>query len=192
MFRSVQIICIGVALMSTTVIAAAQEKSGNQSSPQANPLTANSKRFYGGIKWMFLQSAEKMPQEHYEFRPTPDVRSFSEILTHVAESQYNFCSLASGKKIEGRKLESGSSKAELIALLKDAFGYCDKVYESLTDAAGVQMTRFHGKDTPILGVLAANQNHNLLHYGNLIVYMRLKGVVPPTSEQTSKDLPKNR
>jgi len=81
-----------------------------------------------------------------------------------------------------RKSSRKTSKADLTAALKDAFAYCDKAYDGMTDASAVQPVKFHGSDTPKLGVLIANSTHTVEHYGNLVTYMRLKNIVPPTSE----------
>jgi len=82
-------------------------------------------------------------------------------------------------KIEQTK----TTKADLVAALKDAVAYCDKAYDSMTDASGNQMVKLSDLDMPKLGVLNVNDMHDMEHYGNLVTYMRLKNIVPPTSEQ---------
>lgn len=148
----------------------------------ANPLSANNQRYYTGIKWMLLRSAEKMPEQHYGFKAADSVRSFGEIVGHLAESQYAFCALVLGEKSPAPKIEPRKNKAELLAALKAALTYCDRAYDGMTDASATEIVRFRGKDTPKLGVLAANNLHSMLHYGNLITYLRQKDVVPPSSE----------
>ena len=69
-----------------------------------------------------------------------------------------------------------------IAALSEAFAYCDRAYETLTDESAVEMVKFMGGDNPKLGVLNTNQVHTIEHYGNLVTYMRIKGLVPPTSD----------
>lgn len=76
-----------------------------------------------------------------------------------------------------------TSKADLVAPLKEGFAYCDKVYDSMTDAAATEKVKFFGNDAPRFAVLSVNIGHNMEHYGNLVTYMRMKAVVPPTSEQ---------
>jgi hypothetical protein len=89
-----------------------------------------------------------------------------------------------GEKNPGLKIEqTKTSKADLIASLKDAFVYCDKAYDSMTDASGIQMAKLGRSDTPKLSVLTVNIAHSALHYGNLVTYMRLKNIVPPSSER---------
>ncbi|MEK6373885.1 MAG: DinB family protein [Acidobacteriota bacterium] len=150
---------------------------------QDNPLTTHNKHVYGGVQMILLRAAEKMPEVNYDFRPTDAVRSFGQIVGHVADSQYAFCSAALGAKNPAPKIEnSKTSKADLIAALKDAFAHCDKAYDGLTDASGTQMVKFMGGDSPKLGVLSVNQIHTIEHYGNLVTYLRMKNIVPPTSE----------
>jgi uncharacterized damage-inducible protein DinB len=150
---------------------------------QANPLSAHNKFVYGGLKDILLRSAEKVPEEYYSFKPTDAVRSYGQILGHVADSQYVFCSIVRGEKNPAPNIEkTKTSKADLIAALKDAFAYCDKAYNGMTDASGTQMVKLMGFDTPKLGVLTNNLAHTSEHYGNLVTYMRLKNIVPPTSD----------
>ncbi len=150
---------------------------------QENPLSGFNKFAYGQVKNILLRSAEKMPEENYSFKPTDTVRSFGQIIGHVADSQYLFCSAVAGEKNPAPKIEqTKTTKADLVAALKDAFGYCDKAYDSLTDTSGAQMVKFFGNEMPKLGVLSANCYHSVEHYGNLVTYMRLKNIVPPTSE----------
>ena len=103
---------------------------------QENPLSAYNKVIYAGVKGILLRSAEKMPEESYSFRPTDAVRSYGQIVGHVADAQYLFCSLVLGEKNPSPKIEqTKTSKADLIAALKDAFAYCDKAYDGMTDAS---------------------------------------------------------
>jgi len=150
---------------------------------QDNSLSTFNRTAYGAVKNILLRSAEKMPEENYSFKPTDAVRSYGQIIGHVADAQYMFCSVELGEKNPDLKIEqTKTSKADLIAALKGAFAYCDKAYDGLTDASAPQMVKLFGGDTPKLGVLTANNMHDLEHYGNLITYMRLKNIVPPTSE----------
>jgi len=151
-----------------------------------DPISAFTKRGYGRTKTILLRSAEKMPEENYSFRPVDTVRTYGQIIGHLADAQYLFCSTTLGEANPDKKIEkTKTSKADLIAALNEAFAYCDKVYDSMTDASGTQMVKFFGNDAPKLGVLSINIGHNMEHYGNLVTYMRIKNIVPPTSEQTS-------
>ncbi len=150
---------------------------------QPNPFSTFSKFAYGRVKTILVRSAEKMPEENYNFKPTDAVRSYGQIVGHVADAQYMFCSVALGEKNPGLKIEqTKTTKADLVAALKDAVAYCDKAYDSMTDASGSQMVKLFDMDMPKLGALNINNMHDMEHYGNLVTYMRLKNIVPPTSE----------
>jgi uncharacterized damage-inducible protein DinB len=135
------------------------------------------------VKAVLLRSAEKMPEENYNFKPADSVRSFGQIVGHAADSQYTFCSGVLGEQRPALKIEqTKSSKADLIAALKDAFAYCDKAYDGVTDASATEMVKLMGRDSPKLGALTTNSLHTIEHYGNLVTYLRMKSVVPPSSE----------
>jgi len=161
----------------------ASTSKGEQASP-ANPFSTYNKIFYARMKTILVSSAEKMPEENYNFKPTEAVRSYGQIVGHVADAQYNFCSMALGETNPGLKIEqTKTTKADLVAALKDALAYCDKAYDGMTDASGLQTVKMFGMDMPKFGVLNINNAHDMEHYGNLVTYMRLKNIVPPTSEQ---------
>ncbi|HXY08636.1 MAG TPA: DinB family protein [Terriglobales bacterium] len=156
-----------------------------------NPFSAINKRSYDRTKGILLRSAEKMPEENYSFKPVDTVRSYGQIIGHLADAQYLFCSTAAGEKNPDLKIEkTKTSKADLIAALKEGIAYCDKVYDSMTDATATQTVKFFGNDVPKYAVLSVNVGHNMEHYGNLVTYMRIKGIVPPTSEQGQMPAPK--
>ena len=185
---------ISAVLILLTAAAFAQsdaQKPSDQMKTPDNPLSTFNKFAYAHVKDVLLRSAEKMPEENYSFKPIDTVRSYGQIIGHVADAQYTFCSIALGEKNPALKIEqTKTSKADLIAALKDAFAYCDKAYDGMTDASGTQMVKFRGNDAPKLGVLTVNNMHDFEHYGNLVTYMRLKGIVPPSSEQATPPPPK--
>lgn len=148
-----------------------------------NPLSAHNKHLYGGVNQIVLRSAEAMPAEHYGFRPADSVRTFGQIVGHIADSQYAFCSAVLGEKNPGLQIEkTRTSKAELVAALTDAVSYCGTAYAAMTDASASETVQLMGGATPRLGVLTTNNIHTIEHYGNLIVYLRMNGIVPPTSD----------
>jgi uncharacterized damage-inducible protein DinB len=181
-----------ICLVATAAVALSQEPpKATVPLAQDNPLSAYNKHVYGGVKNILLRSAEKMPEENYNFKPTDAVRSYGQIVGHVADAQYLFCSVVLGEKNPAPKIgQTKTSKVGLIAALKDAFAYCDKAYDGMTDASATQMVKLFGDDAPKLGVLTVNNLHNVEHYGNLVTYMRLKNIVPPTSEPGSQPQPK--
>jgi uncharacterized damage-inducible protein DinB len=163
---------------------------GEQASP-ANPFSTYNKIFFARMKTILVSSAEKMPEENYNFKPTEAVRSYGQIVGHLADAQNNFCSMALGENNPGLKIEqTKTSKADLVAALKDSLAYCDKAYDGMTDASGIQTVKLFGMDMPKFGVLNINNAHDMEHYGNLVTYMRLKNIVPPTSEQPPAAPPK--
>jgi len=148
-----------------------------------NPLSASTKGLYGMAKNNLVKAAEKMPEESYSFKPTPTVRSFGQLVGHVADANYMFCSAVIGEPAPVRGIEMGrSAKADLVTALKESFTYCDKAYDGMTDVAGAQKLKFFGQERPRLGILEFNNMHDYEHYGNMVTYLRMKGIVPPSSE----------
>jgi uncharacterized damage-inducible protein DinB len=156
--------------------------------PSANPLTAGAKSIYSMTKNDVLKSAEEMPEENYSFKPVSTVRTFGELVGHVADGQYEFCGPVAGDGVKGPEVEKNkTSKADLIAALKVAFAYCDKTYAGLTDAHAADMVKFFGgRNSAKLSILSFNNAHNMEHYGNMVTYLRIKGLVPPSSQKSSQ------
>ncbi len=180
-----------LCLLALPAVAVAQDKPAAMAPSSDNPLSTFTKHIYAHEKDILLRSAEKMPEENYSFKPIDTVRSYGQVLGHVADAQYLFCSIALGEKNPAPKVEqTKTSKADLIAALRDAFSYCDKAYDGMTDASASQMVKLFGNDAPKLGALTVNNMHNLEHYGNLVTYMRMKNIVPPSSEPASQPQPK--
>ena len=182
-----------ICLLAPAALALAQDAKPTAAAPApaADRPPAFNKMAYGFVKANLLGSAEKMPEENYAFKPADSVRSFGQILGHVADSNYFFCSTVLGEKNPGLKIEqTKTSKADLVAALKDAFAYCDKAYDGMTDASALEIVKLMGRDMPRRDVLTANAMHGVEHYGNLIVYLRMKNIVPPSSEPGSMPGPK--
>jgi uncharacterized damage-inducible protein DinB len=180
--RRLLILCLLVTLV-TAPAALAQEPPAAAPAPQTNPLSGYSQGVYSVVQQILLRAADKVPEENYGFQPAETVRSFGQIVGHIADSQYIFCSLVLGETNPRPNVErTKTAKADLIAALKDAFAYCDRAYGSLTDQTAAETVKLFGDDTPKLGTLMINHMHNLLHYGNLVTYMRMQDIVPPTSE----------
>src|SRR6266853_2400538 len=112
------------------------------------------------------RAAEKMPEEEYAFKPDPAVRSFGQSLGHIADADYLFCSAALGESNPAPGIEkTKTTKAELVKALNDAFAYCDKAYDGMTDAHAADMVKFFGREQAKLSVLAFNTAHDFEHYG---------------------------
>lgn len=159
---------------------------------QAQPsFTAFLKNMYRNNHGEILRSAEKFPGEFYGLRPGPqtEVRTFGQLVGHLANFNYLWCSQAKNEKnpMEGKDFEKLTSKADLTKALGDAFAYCDSVYNSLTDASGqeiLEITQENGGKRRInrLSLLVLDYGHNEHHYGNMVTYMRMKSIVPASSE----------
>ena len=163
-----------------------------------NPITQGSKQFFDRAKGYLLPAVQKVPETEYAFRAAPEERSFARLVGHLADANYFLCSTAAGEKTPAGGFENRkATKAELLKAVTDVFSYCDKVFSSMTDAEGARTVQFttpiRPESMPKLSVLEYNNVHNFEHYGNLTVYMRLRGVVPPSSETpeivTSTDRP---
>jgi uncharacterized damage-inducible protein DinB len=151
-----------------------------------NPLSADTKFWYTTIKGFAIRAAEKMPEANYSFRPAPEVRTFGQIVGHIADDQYFFCSGVKGESKETEIEKTVTSKPELVAKLKEAFAYCDAVYDSFTDDHATEKIKTFVGERTKLSMLNFNYAHTYEHYGNIVTYMRIKGLVPPSSEPAKK------
>ncbi len=172
----------GLLLMPVALLA--QQAPQAATAPPANPITVSEKGLYSFLSSSVVRAAAKMPEENYSFKPTPDVRSFGQLVGHVADANYNFCSQAAGdaNPNKGSIEKTKTSKADLVAALKDAVAYCGKSFDGMTDAKGSEMMQLFSFHLAKLTILSLNTAHTNEHYGNMVTYMRLKGIVPPTSE----------
>jgi len=133
------------------------------------------------IKDSVLRAAEKMPAENYSFRTVPEVRTFGQMIAHIADAQFRMCATVKGETVN-TNAGSKTAKADLVAALTASFDYCDPVYASMTDAAGAEKIRWARWDMSKLGLLNWNISHDNEMYGILGAFLRLKGIVPPSSE----------
>jgi uncharacterized damage-inducible protein DinB len=153
----------------------------------ANPATQAVKGQFGMVKDVVARTAEKVPEELYSFKPTPEVRSIGQLLGHIADSQFGMCAAAAGEKPPQSGIEKTfNSKAQLSKAVVDSNAYCDTVIAGMDDKKGMEIVQFFTGPTPRLHVLTFNIAHSYEHYGNLVTYMRLKGIVPPSSESSSR------
>lgn len=162
--------------LSLLTIAAAQSAS-------ENPQLASAKAAYEQTKNYILRSAQKMPDDKYAYKPAEGVRSYGQILAHLADAQYFLCGTAKTGKSANKGIEKSThAKEAIITALQDGFAYCDAVYGELTDATSAEMVSFFGQKRTKLAMLWQNTSHNFEHYGNLVTYLRMNGMVPPSSE----------
>jgi uncharacterized damage-inducible protein DinB len=142
-----------------------------------NPLTTTLSIFRSNMQDKIMKAADAMPRSKYSYRPTKDVRSFAEILNHVGDISYTLCSNVKGEATPATAAAKGS-KTEIMAYLKGAFDYCDGVYSGFTDAHLNDPADFFGVKTNKMFILTQVGNHDALHYGNLVTYLRFNGLVP--------------
>ena len=153
-------------------------------------LASSTKAMHAMIRRNLAEAAENMPANEYAFRPTPQVRTFGQIIGHVVDANFFFCSQVAGEKSPATTdYEQITDKAALVKALNDSLVYCDRVYAATTDANFIQPVQIAnvmgtGSTKTVRGaMLMYNITHNNEHYGNLAVYMRLKGHVPPSTSR---------
>ena len=128
------------------------------------------------------RSMTKIPEEVWNFQPAPTVRTIGQLFAHIADGQYEFCGAANGEQITKDVEKNAKTKADIMAAVKDAFAYCDAVYAKMSEPSAAEIVSFFGQKLTRLGVMDFNIAHTMEHYGNLTTYMRMNGIVPPSSE----------
>lgn len=176
------VVLAAVALVAFAQTPAPQQPAAAPQAAPANPLSAEAKQMYNGVKNNLLKMAEKMPEEHYSFKATAEIRTFGQLIGHVADSQARTCGMLIG---DTKQLGASSktAKADLVAALKESFAMCDKAFDSLTtDAKAVELVQMGQRQSTRVGALVRTVSHSNEEYGYMAVYLRLKGIVPPSSE----------
>ena len=150
---------------------------------QGNPGVEAAKGTFGVMSNYFTRAAEAMSEADYAYKPVATVRTVGELVGHVAGAQNMMCAIALGEtpKSEDDIEKSAKTKAALVAALKASNEYCARAY-ALTDANAAAMTKLFGQDRSKMFVLSLNATHTGEHYGNMVTYMRMKGMVPPSSQ----------
>jgi uncharacterized damage-inducible protein DinB len=158
------------------------------SAQTANPLMLELKTSYATVKGNFIRMAEKMPEEFYSYKPVDGLETFGRRVAHIADANYTVCSTLKG---EQRRLDSAAktAKADLVSAAKESFALCDAVIDELSDAKALETTPFIGGPPLPPGTMRTRLftlynmvRHSNEVYGNMSLYLRLKGVVPPSSE----------
>lgn len=151
-----------------------------------DPLSRALGEHWNGAKGNLVASADQMPEAEYGFKPVDSVRSFGAILAHVAGANYVFCAPALGTKspyAEDHFEKTAKSKPEIVKALRESVAFCDKAFTALTDRTAGEMvpSAFGSGQTSRASALVGNIGHLQEHYGNLVTYFRIKGLVPPSS-----------
>ena len=129
-------------------------------------------------------AAEELPEADYAYRPVATVRSFGQLFAHVAGAQHMMCGAALGEPpaAEDAVEKTATTKAAIVKALKESTEHCTRAYAQ-PDAATAAQTELFGQKWTRMSVLSLNAVHNGEHYGNIVTYMRMKGMVPPSSRQ---------
>ena len=179
------VICLMFACVLTASLAEAQAPAAPQGG-QKIPLNEGLRRAYNTVKMNLTESAQKLGEADYSYRPSPDIRTYGGQLAHVANSQFNACAAARGEKNphQGTNLEqTKTSRADIIQALADSFAFCDPAFADLTDQSAVELVR-QGMNEVARGAVLSNLiGHSTLEYGILTVYLRTKSIVPPSTER---------
>jgi uncharacterized damage-inducible protein DinB len=177
---------VACLLLSATAFACAQEQAplvqaGSVFSQDSYAVAGSVAPLFETVKGYIIASAEQMPEDRYGYRPTPEVRTFGQIVGHVAMTQYWFCNAATGQTQEPGNFEELTAKADLVAAITQAFDYCAGAY-AMNDAMAMEEVDLWGETGTRVWVLTYNATHAWEHYGNLVTYMRANGMVPPSSQ----------
>ena len=147
--------------------------------PAAEVLTS-----YNRLKPNILKAADKMPEADFQFKPTPEIRAYARVVNHITEAQFHTCTTLNGTKFDPASVpKDDATKAVVIAGLKASFDECDKAYGALTDATIAETATMGPNKRSHIGLAWGNVSHDNEQYATLSLYLRLKGLVPPTSEK---------
>ena len=172
-----------IARLSLALVVALPSLASAQTPAAADPISQSIRNAWTSAKRNINESAEQMPEADYAFKPVDTVRSFGAILAHIAGANYVFCAPARGDKTayeEDRIEKTAKTKAEIVKALNESIAYCDAAYTALTDRTAAEMV---GNNVARAQRLISNAGHLQEHYGNLVTYFRIKGMVPPSSRR---------
>ena len=166
------------ALIAAALLGAAAPAAAQQGGPVVAAVTPR----FAELSGYLVKTAEQVPENLFAYKPNPAVRSLGEIIGHVANAHFMFCSAALGEPMpKNPDYEKVTDKATLVAAMKASVAYCDRAYK-ISDADAMQQVKFFGSMNSKLAVLVWNATHDGEHYGNLVVYMRINGITPPSSQ----------
>jgi uncharacterized damage-inducible protein DinB len=177
-----------VSLLATTAFAqrAPSARAPSPPAPAGAVLVRIAQNAWAGAKRNIVESADQMPEANYSFRPVDSVRTFGQILAHVADSNYFYCARSKAEPPpvpDGTLEKTATTKSAIVKALGQSVAYCDAVYASLTAASAAEMVTAGNNQIPRVQPLFSNVSHNVEHYGNLVTYFRIKGLVPPSTKR---------
>ncbi len=170
---------LAVLTVAGSSVALAQDKASGKA--QTNALAAIFHMAHGNI----VKAAEQIPEDKYSFQPTKEVRTLGAIFAHLADANNFFCGQVTGtpKEYSDANEKTAKTKAEIVAALKASYDGCGAAYGALSDADLAKPLTIFGNATNYAGAVSFNTAHNWEHYGNIVTYMRMNGMVPPSSQQ---------
>ena len=175
MYRSLLIL----AVVATPAIAQQQQGGADQS----RAAVAAARASWMAAHSYIVRSAEQMSEADFAFKPVATVRSFGQIVAHVADDETGWCAQILGEPLKQTQYEKKlTAKADVVKAIRDAGTYCEKAY-SMTDAQAGAMATIWGGQQPKIKGLMDNAAHDWEHYGNIVTYLRIKGMVPPSSQK---------
>jgi len=172
-------------LAAAAVCLLASSMASAQSAPPTPGIGPEVLRSYNGLKDNILKSADKMPADLYSYKPTPDIRVFARILTHVIEAQVRSCGIVNGTPTADMMKTPAETapKPEIVAALKASFDACDKAYASITEANALDLLSAGPVKRTRVSLLWGNVSHDNEQYAQLATYMRLKSITPPSASE---------
>ena len=161
---------------------------GQTPAPAGDPISQAIRSEWNGIKQNVVKSGSVMPADKFGFKPVASVRTFGQILAHIAGANYIFCAAAKGEKpphAEDEFEKSATTPPAIMKALQESMAYCDAAYNALDDRRAGEIIdgAFGGGKTARAAALMGNTGHLQEHYGNLVTYLRINGLVPPSSAQ---------
>ncbi len=184
MIRTFQLaVASAVLLVAPALTAIAQMPAPAQAQKTAEPTPIGEvMNAYKQTKTIIIASAEAMPAEDFSFKATPDIRTFAEMFTHVAQVQESICPVIAGTPPATRPVQStAATKEEVLAVIKHSFDVCDATYASVTEANMNEVAGSGFMRGTKLGDMWKNVAHNNEMYGQMVIYLRLHGIVPPST-----------
>lgn len=170
------------ALWAVLVFGAAMPLGGQALALSADPGLMAAQLASMNVQPWLTKAAEQMSEADYAFRPTPEVRTYGQLLAHVADVNYLFCASAASVEQPVRDVEkTKTSRGDIQQAVAASFAFCDTVYAGMTEAAARKPVKLMGTPMPALAVLLFRTHHLSLHYGNVATYMRMRGKVPPST-----------
>ena len=186
--KAIALLCLATAMhaqgsQSSPTAKSAKNSKSAKSVPMAATPSSDLHELFGTASGFILRAAESVPDSLYAFKPTPEVRSFGQLIGHVAGSQRMFCGAALGEKAvaEDDIEKSVTTKAGLVQAMQASNAYCERAY-AMAPGATTATVELFGMKMSKMKALMMNTTHDNEHYGNIVTYMRLKGMVPPSSQ----------